>query len=441
MNQHNSPLKATKTTTTHRPPVQQTAETTPQPSTFDSTDLVMLQRQIGNRAVQRLLAQREAVPAAKQITKMPSRNAQRHIQRNIFHSMFKGYARKNIFGKNRERRAIPEDTATLRTRGTAFFQNITDISVQSGIHTLRGRHYVGIDADDATDGGKYAGKTVLFLSGSGGSAEKYGYELARYYCVRGADFVAVNYRGFGGSTYGPKNKQLDNSAITEQGIYDDAHAIFAHLQGTMGIAPGDIVIHGFSLGGPVAAELVNHLAGQGIRVSGLVLHSPMDSVKAQARNVAGSAGEFVANASGVVMDLRQHLTALSRQPGFADLAIHFMSGKNANGDQLGFDATNVNTDAVGMGFTNTTTTMSNTGDHENVAAHIRTAGRGANVSDNPQNSLDRLFASPVDVSSVQPSDQPPAELAPVIEQLVAVVSDDVRQSETEASESESSSKG
>jgi pimeloyl-ACP methyl ester carboxylesterase len=414
----------------------------------DLQDIVMLQRQLGNRAVQRLLAQREAaspkpspVSAMKHITVNRSLGSQRRIQRNIFHDAFRGYARKNIFGKNKERRKIEKDTATVKKDMKVFFKDVTDISVKSGAHNLAGRYYKGVDKKDANDGGAYAGKTVLFLSGSGGSAETYGLQIARYYCVRGADVVAVNYRGFGGSTVDVKGKQklMDNSQITEQGVYDDSQAIFKHMTDSMGIDPGNVIIHGFSLGGPVAAQLVAHLAGLGIRVGGLVLHSPMDSVREQAKQNAPTRGigAFAANAGGVTMDLRQHLLALSKIDGFKDLAIHFMSGKDAQGDQLDIDKTAVDVGATGLGFTNTSKTVSNKGDHLNVSEHMKTAGKGANTYDNPANSLARLFATPVDVSQVTPDETPPLQMQLVINELISVLGEEIQKTELETAETES----
>lgn len=441
----------------HRSPDSRQAaqQRTPKPanstvlhSPTELQDIVMLQRQLGNRAVQRLLAQRETaaprqtpVAAMKHITVNRSLGSQRRIQRNIFHDAFRGYARKNIFGKNKDRRKIEKDTATVKKSMNMFFKDVTDISVKSGPHNLAGRFYKGVDKKDANDGGAYAGKTVLFLSGSGGSAETYGLQVARYYCVRGADVVAVNYRGFGGSTVDVKGKQklLDNSQITEQGVYDDSQAIFKHMTDSMGIDAGNVIIHGFSLGGPVAAQLVAHLAGLGIRVGGLVLHSPMDSVREQAKQSAPTRGigAFAANAGGVTMDLHAHLLALSKIDGFKDLAIHFMSGKNAKGDQLDIDTTGVDVGATGLGFTNTSKTISNEGNHLNVSEHMKTAGRGANTYDNPANSLARLFATPVDVSSVTPSDTPPVEMQLVIAELTSVLSEDIQKTEKEVAETES----
>jgi pimeloyl-ACP methyl ester carboxylesterase len=374
------------------------------------SEVVQMQKTMGNRAVQRTLKD-TPVPLAKTISRAPV-GAQRTIQRNIFHSAVKGFAKENIFGKNKARRKITEDTDSAKKTNSHIFADIKDVSVKNGSHNLAGRYYKAKQLKKPTEKDvKYAGHTVLFLSGSGGSAETYGLELAKFYCRRGADFVAVNYRGFGGSTKDTKNifgkdttTKLDAKDITEEGIYSDAHAIFDWLMNE-GVSADKTLIHGFSLGGPVAAELTSYLAGKGIKIAGLILESPMDSVKQQAEESAGKKlGGFAANASGVVMDLRAHLTKLASIDGFKDLAIHFMSGKSANGDQLGLDKTKVDQDAQKMGFTNVTATQAAGADHENVKKHAEIAEKGANTYDNPATSLDRLFqtAKPLITSDTKP---------------------------------------
>jgi pimeloyl-ACP methyl ester carboxylesterase len=295
---------------------------------------------------------------------------------------------------------------------------------------------------------------VLFLSGSGGSAEQYGLDLAKFYCTRGADVVAVNYRGFGGSTKDSKTlmgkattTRIDASDITEDGLYSDAHAIFGWLMGE-GVSPDNTIIHGYSLGGPVAAELTAHLAGKGIRVGGLVLESPMDSVREQAKQAAPTRGigAFMADSGGVILDLRQHLRTLAKIDGFQDLAIHFMGGEGSAGDQLGLDVTKVDQDAAKMGFTNISSTTAKGADHMNSKKHAEVAERGANTYDNPAQSIDRLFKTAVpQVQSDAPSSTPSdPKTEQVVDQMMVVLSEDAQKEvvkTTEGGESESESTG
>jgi len=417
-------------------PPQSQDDTSLVKSTVSPSEIVTQQALMGNRAVQRALKNSPA-PLVKSISRAPV-GAQRTIQRNVFHSMVKGFARKNIFGKNTERRAITQDTATTKKKNSHVFADIKDVSVKNGKHNLAGRYYTAKKVKNPTQNDiKYAGHTVLFMSGSGGSAENYGLELAKFYCRRGADFVAVNYRGFGGSTMDTKTltgkattKQIDNSDITEDGLYSDAYAIFKWLMGE-GVSADKTMIHGYSLGGPVAAQLTARLAEEGVRVGGLILESPMDSVKEQAKQAAPTRGigSFVANSSGVVMDLRTHLGKLASIDGFKDLAIHFMSGKSANGDQLGLDKTKLDQDTTKMGFTNVAGTQAGGADHEDVKKHAEIAEKGANTYDNPATSLDRLFktAEPLVVSDdVKPEVSEPKDEI-VVDLMMNILSEETQQ--------------
>ena len=114
-----------------------------------------------------------------------------------------------------------------------------------------------------------------------------------------------------------------------------------------------------------------------------------------------------------------------------------MSGKDAQGDQLDIDKTAVDVGATGLGFTNTSKTVSNKGDHLNVSEHMKTAGKGANTYDNPANSLARLFATPVDVSQVTPDETPPPQIQLVINELISVLGEDIQKTELETAEAES----
>jgi uncharacterized protein len=101
----------------------------------------------------------------------------------------------------------------------------------------------------------------LFFDGNGGRPEIQDGRWRRM-IDRGAGFLAVYYRGYSGSTGTP----------TEEGLRRDARAgydwLIAH-----GYAPRDIVIHGFSLGSSVAAQLA---ASRPARA--LVLEAPMTGV-------------------------------------------------------------------------------------------------------------------------------------------------------------------
>jgi fermentation-respiration switch protein FrsA (DUF1100 family) len=103
--------------------------------------------------------------------------------------------------------------------------------------------------------------TVLY---SHGNAEDVGDDLPilRALHDRGFAVLAYDYRGYGLSTGRP----------SERNAYADEAAAFAWLTREMAVPPGRIIVHGRSLGGGPAAELVSREP-----VAGLVLESTFTS--------------------------------------------------------------------------------------------------------------------------------------------------------------------
>jgi uncharacterized protein len=79
----------------------------------------------------------------------------------------------------------------------------------------------------------------------------------------GYNVLAFDYRGFGATPGIP----------SEQGLYADARAAYDYITTAGGVPSARIVVAGRSLGSAVAVELARH-----VRVAGLVLLSPIDSV-------------------------------------------------------------------------------------------------------------------------------------------------------------------
>lgn len=109
---------------------------------------------------------------------------------------------------------------------------------------------------------------VLFLSGSGGTAEDYGTEIAEFYQESGASTLAVNFGGFGDSTGG---------SPSEQSLLEDGQAMLKYLR-DLGYDEDKIILHGFSMGGAIAGMLAAHNEKSGMKLRGLVLDRPMVSV-------------------------------------------------------------------------------------------------------------------------------------------------------------------
>jgi hypothetical protein len=103
--------------------------------------------------------------------------------------------------------------------------------------------------------------TVLFLHGNAGNISHRLDKLA-VLTDAGADVLLLDYRGYGASEGTPD----------EAGTYRDADAAYGWLLGR-GVAAGDLVVYGESLGGPIAADLAARR-----EVGGLILESAPSSI-------------------------------------------------------------------------------------------------------------------------------------------------------------------
>lgn len=170
-------------------------------------------------------------------------------------------------------------------------------------YSLRGRYY--------EPQGPKASKVALLLSGSGGTAHEYLADVARRYCKRlGVAVLLMDYRGFGAS---------DAKTPSEAGLFVDALAMFKFLTeetcvGGLGWSPKDVIIHGYSLGTGVAAELATRQPHAG----GLILQCPFtsaaDMARQQGAKLTSGIGAFAASMSkkGTEFDVAGKLPGISK---------------------------------------------------------------------------------------------------------------------------------
>jgi pimeloyl-ACP methyl ester carboxylesterase len=187
--------------------------------------------------------------------------------------------------------------------GPALNALITPVTIPNvDGNDLEGRFYAAAPASPRAAANQNT--VVLLLTGSGGSAEAQGTPIARAYSNAGVAVLSVNYRGFGQShTTGQPLGQ--GGEPSEAGLYTDAEAMFGFLQA--GTAPlpqayqaGDIIVHGFSLGGPVAAHVAKYVQNSGQSIKMLVLDRAMPSVyKASRDALAGGAMGAAGGAWGI----------------------------------------------------------------------------------------------------------------------------------------------
>lgn len=268
-----------------------------------------------------------------------------------------------------QRSAAGDLAAANRLARQGNFGNIELVETSStSLNKLRGRYY--------RPARPTSNKTVLLLSGSHGPAEQYMEAVASAYAGMGAASLALNYRGFGSSGSSDHRGYAKGGSPTESGLYDDAYWMYRHLVDQRRCQPQNIVVHGFSLGGPIAASTVKTLAKEGTRLGGLVLHSPMPSAP-EAANEDGTEelAAFITKHALGVFDLRAKLRTIAQH--HRDLRIKIICGTHAHGDQL---------DPTFAIAGNTTTLVADiqqiffrfhdlqpsqaAADHENVAAHM-----------------------------------------------------------------------
>ncbi|EGR0264109.1 MARTX multifunctional-autoprocessing repeats-in-toxin holotoxin RtxA [Vibrio cholerae] len=171
-----------------------------------------------------------------------------------------------LYGDKEARRKIGEITQTLLDHAVEKGES-QKITLQGEAGRLTGYYHQGTASSEG-ETSTTSGKVVLFLHGSGSSAEEQASAIRNHYQKQGIDMLAVNLRGYGESDGGP----------SEKGLYQDARTMFNYLVNDKGIDPSNIIIHGYSMGGPIAADLARFAAQNGQAVSGLLLDRPMPSM-------------------------------------------------------------------------------------------------------------------------------------------------------------------
>ncbi|EHY0957712.1 MARTX multifunctional-autoprocessing repeats-in-toxin holotoxin RtxA [Vibrio vulnificus] len=194
-----------------------------------------------------------------------------------------------LYSEKDARRKIGDITQTLLDHAVENGES-QKVTLKGEAGRLTGYYHQGAASSEGETSAT-SGKVVLFLHGSGSSAEEQASEIRNHYQKQGIDMLAVNLRGYGESDGGP----------SEKGLYQDARTMFNYLVNDKGIDPSNIIIHGYSMGGPIAADLARYAAQNGQAVSGLLLDRPMPSMTKAitAHEVANPAGIVGAIAKAV----------------------------------------------------------------------------------------------------------------------------------------------
>lgn len=211
----------------------------------------------------------------------------------------------------------------------------TEVRTQQGM--LRGATYTPPGYEN-----KQPQKVVLFFSGSGGPSEEQSANAIGTHLQNGAKVVCLNYRGYGKSeTLDAKGKKKGTS-LSEESLYDDGMAMYEYAtkpkkDGGLGYAPEDVVLHGYSMGGAVASRVAAEVGQMNMaraiakgepveeseKLGGLIMQSPMPSMKQAATLESGSFAGVMASSSGGYNSIENTNLARQYDP---DLPIHVIGG-------------------------------------------------------------------------------------------------------------------
>lgn len=213
----------------------------------------------------------------------------------------------------------------------AALMTTQDVTILDAGPTLRGCMLLPSGYDSART------PTVLFLSGSGAPAAHYAAPIAASYVAQGAAVMVVDYRGYG----------LSDGAPSNEGLYADAQRMLAYLGRHVGVPNHHVLVHGFSMGAALAAELAARVTEAcALKLGGLVFDRPMASVmdgaEADLTVGLGWLGGLVTGSTGCSMNLARKLHRIDPAT-----PLVLVTGKK---DCLGVNGDNLAAQCVALGF-------------------------------------------------------------------------------------------
>lgn len=142
--------------------------------------------------------------------------------------------------------------------------DFTEINIDN---KLRGYEY---KAKSGTVSDCLKGKYVIFYSGSGCSNTMQISEVLGFYTSKGATVIGVDYHGFGKG-----DEKVPRGKVRQSSIYSDAEKIYKYVVNHYHVKNSNILLHGYSLGGPVAAHVAATFSNKDNKFCGLILQSSM----------------------------------------------------------------------------------------------------------------------------------------------------------------------
>lgn len=157
-------------------------------------------------------------------------------------------------------------------------------------------------------------KTVIMFTGSGesGLCEANMGKMVNEYVRQGARVILFDYRNYGNSRFIVNGNEDENVIPNEKSITEDGERIFNFVKNEYNLKNEDIILHGYSLGGVVASHVAAKIAEENSKknvngrntteekdkLGGLVMVSPMESLKFASTAVAGGFKGFCSQYGG-----------------------------------------------------------------------------------------------------------------------------------------------
>lgn len=130
---------------------------------------------------------------------------------------------------------------------------------------------------------------VIFYSGSGSSNESQIQEVLNFYLSKNIAVVGINYTGFGSDN----SQKMSSGKIRESMLYADAQKIYDYVNKKLNVNSENIILHGFSLGGAMAAHVASSVTEKNHKLCGLILQSSI-------KNSSHSANLCLKNKNGMI---------------------------------------------------------------------------------------------------------------------------------------------
>lgn len=270
---------------------------------------------------------------------------------------FSTLARKTTFGNYRERVTGARDEnemskigpiPTVETYTNDPIIRAEKVEISKDTKVLRGLKYSKKVTEDNV---LLAGKVVILFSGSSGPNERMMKNIVDIYVNQNLTVYGINYRGFGESRKKTLRGIEYNELPKEEELYSDALTIYDYVLAT-GVLPENIILHGFSLGGPIASKLVAKIsADREHHIGGLILHSSMKDLYSAASDFSmlGAFAGYMGKKCVGKLDTLENLKIIALHD--PRLPIHFISGKKKEGDQLSLEHTKLDSLAPNTNIT------------------------------------------------------------------------------------------